>query len=418
MNEEEINRTELDGGLCVLTQPVSGLRSASVGVWVRYGAGHEEPGVLGGAHLLEHMVFKGTGRRSARDIALVLERLGGSLDAYTSREHTSYQARVLGEHLGVALDVLADMVADPALRQEDLELEREVVLEEISTVDDTPDDLVFELHNEALWPGHSYGHSILGTRDTVAGMSAAELQGLHRSVYTRGNLVVAAAGAVTHDEVVREVERRFSALGGHGALPEIGEAPPFKAGERRVERPGAQAHIVMGGRGVPHSDPRRFPLVLLSNALGGGMSSRLFQRVREELGLAYAVYTFQSFYRVGGAIGVYVGTRPEWADRAMDVIRTELRSVAREGLEAEELEDAKGQVKGQLVLGLESSGGRLHRLALQELHDEPHRSVDELTARIDGVTMEETAEVAAEVLDPEQWLTVRLGPTHQGGVTG
>lgn len=412
MSDDRIARTELDGGLSVLTEPVQGVRSASVGVWVRYGSADEAPDDLGVAHLLEHMVFKGTGRRTARDLALALERLGGSLDAYTSREHTAYQARVLDEHLDTALDVVADLVADPQLRGEDLEIEREVVLEEISTVEDTPDDLVFEVHTEALWPGHSYGHSILGTRETVSALTAGDLRRVHAAAYRRPNLVVAATGAVEHERVVEAVARLFEPVPDGGARPLVPEAPPASAEERLVERPGAQTHVVLGGRTVRHADPRRFPLVLLSNALGGGMSSRLFQRVREDLGLAYAVYTFQSFYRTAGSMGVYVGTRPEWADRAVEVIREELRAVARGGLGSEELEDAKGQVKGQMVLGLESPGGRLYRLALQELYGEPHRTVDELTARIDAVTQDEIREVAGEYLDPERWLTVRLGPAH------
>ncbi len=412
MTEERISRTELDGGLSVLTQPVSGVRSASVGVWVRYGSAHEAGDELGAAHLLEHMVFKGTGRRTARDIAVALERLGGSLDAYTAREHTSFQARVLDEHLDVALDVLADLVVDPRLREEDLELEREVVLEEIATVEDTPDDLVFELHTAALWPDHPYGHSILGTRRTVAGMTAADLRRVHTGAYRRPNLVLAAAGAVDHEAVVAAVERRFADAPGGGSPADVASPPSLVAEERRFERAGSQTHIVLGGRSVSHADPLRFPLILLSNAVGGGMSSRLFQRVREELGLAYSVFTFQSFYRTGGTLGVYVGTRPEWADRAVEVIRAELRRVVDAGLTAAELEDVKGQVKGQMVLGLESPGGRVYRLALQELYGEPHRTIDELVARIDGVTMDDIAEVAAEYLDPERWLTVRLGPAH------
>jgi predicted Zn-dependent peptidase len=412
LSEERFNRTELDGGLSVLTQKVSGVRSASVGVWVRYGSAHETAAERGAAHLLEHMVFKGTARRSARDISLVLERLGGSLDAYTSREHTSYQARVLDEHLETALDVVADFVANPLLRTEDLALEREVVLEEISMVEDTPDDLVFELHNEMVWPGHPYGRSILGTRSTVEAITAGELRRVHDRVYRRGALVVAAAGAVDHDRVVDAVARHLEAVASGHAPDGVADAAPLTPSERRVDRPGSQSHIVLGGRAVPHADPRRYTLILLSTALGGGMSSRLFQRVREELGLAYAVYSFQSFFRTGGTLGVYVATRPEWADRAVEVIREELQRVAGEGLMETELEDAKGQVKGQMVLGLESVGGRLYRLALQELHGEPHRSVDEALARIDGITIDETAEAAAEWLDPERWSTVRLGPVH------
>lgn len=410
MSEDGIRRTELDGGLSVLSQPVRGVRSASVGVWVRYGSAHEGPAELGVAHLLEHMVFKGTGTRSAKDIALVLERLGGSLDAYTSREHTSYQARVLDEHLDTALEVVMDLVADPLLRGEDLALEREVVLEEIATVEDTPDDLVFEAHTEALWPDHSYGHSILGTRETLGSLTVEDLRRAHGAAYRRPSLVVAAAGAVEHERIVDAVARLLDGVPNGGTPPGVAAAPPAPTGERVVERPGAQTHIVLGGRTVPHSDARRFPLVLLSSALGGGMSSRLFQRVREDLGLAYAIFTFQSFYRTAGSTGVYVGTRPEQADRAVAVIREELTSVASSGLTTDELADAKGQVKGQMVLGLESPGGRLYRLALQELYGEPYRTVDELTARIDAVSMDEIGEVAAEFLDPERWLTVRLGP--------
>jgi predicted Zn-dependent peptidase len=412
LSGERLERTELDGGLSVLTHKVSGVRSASVGVWVRYGSAHETPGEQGSAHLLEHMVFKGTARRSAKDIALVLERLGGSLDAYTSREHTSYQARVLGEDLDTALDVLADFVVAPQIRDEDLELEREVVLEEIAMVEDTPDDLVFELHNQAIWPDHPYGHSILGTRETVEATSAEQLRRLHRRAYGRGSLVVAAAGAVDHGAVVDLAARHFDRLKNGEAPPALPAAPPMEPVEQRIERPGSQTHIVLGRRTFGHADPRRHTLILLSAALGGGMSSRLFQRVREELGLAYAVFSFQSFYRAGGTLGVYVGTRPEWADRSVSVIREELGRVAGEGLMAHELEDAKGQVKGQLVLSLESPGGRLQRLAQQELTGEPHRTVDEVLGRIDSITTEDTAEVAAEWLDPEQWLTVRLGPAH------
>jgi predicted Zn-dependent peptidase len=211
-----------------------------------------------------------------------------------------------------------------------------------------------------------------------------KLRAVHERAYGRSGLVVAAAGNVEHGAVVDAVGRHFESVGNGGAPPTLAEAGPFEVADVLVERPGAQTHVVMGNRTFPHADARRFALILLSTAVGGGMSSRLFQRVREELGLAYAVYSFQSFYRDGGALGVYVATRPEWADRAVGVIREELQRVAREGLLAAELEDAKGQVKGQLVLGLESAGGRLHRLALQELQGEPHRTVDELLARIDG----------------------------------
>lgn len=406
----QYSRTELEHGLTVLTESMSGVRSASVGVWVRFGSAHEHPEEMGIAHLLEHMVFKATARRSARDIALSLERLGGSLDAYTTREHTSFQARVLDEHLDVALDVLADLVVHPKLRTEDLELEREVILEEISTVEDTPDDLIFELQSEALWNGHPYGHSILGTRDTVAGLTAADLQRVHRATYSRANIVIAAAGHVAHEPFVERVTALFAGAPSDGGTPLVVPVATEPIALVRQERETAQTHVTLGVRTFGHPDPRRYPFVLLSNAMGGGMSSRLFQRVREDLGLAYSVYSFQSFYRSAGLSGVYVGTRPEWGDRALDVIREEMGRVAREGLDAQELQDAKGQVKGQLALSLESSGGRMHRLAAFELYDEPFQDLDELTARVDAVTLDDVAAVAKEYWDPARHTLVRLGP--------
>lgn len=410
MSEERFSSAELPGGLTVLTEEMPGIRSVSVGVWVRFGSVHEQRTEMGAAHLLEHMVFKGTPRRSARDIALELERLGGSLDAYTTREHTGFQARVLDEHVDVALDVLADLVLHPLLRPGDLELEREVVLEEIATVEDTPDDLVFELHSEALWGNHPYGYSILGTRETVSRLDAQRLARIHARGYRRPNLIVAAAGNIRPAEVVDRVAELFAAAPGGAEPVEVPEPRPCEPKVVRVERTTAQTHLVFGTATFGHRDPRRYGLVLLSNAFGGGMSSRLFQRVREELGLAYSVFSYQSFYAQAGISGVYVGTRHEWADRAEEVIRDELRRLAREGLMAEELDDAKGQVKGQLVLSLESSSARLQRLAGFALYEEPFLSLDELMARVDAVTLDEVAALAAEYFNPDQQVLLRLGP--------
>lgn len=402
---------ELGDGLVLLTEAIPGVRSVSAGIWVRFGSAHEHPGEMGVAHLLEHMVFKGTERRTARDLALVLERLGGSLDAYTTREYTSFQARVLDSDLDTALDVLTDLVLHPLLRNEDLELEREVVLEEISTVDDTPDDLVFDLHAEALWGGHPYGYTILGTRDTIGRLGGADLRRVHGGAYRRPNLVVAVAGSIDHDAVAAAVARLIPDAAGPATEGRPVPAPTATAArELTVARPSAQTHIVFGAPTFAHGDPRRYALVLLSNAFGGGMSSRLFQRVREELGLAYAVYSYQSFYREAGVTGVYVGTRPEWAEKATAVIREELGRLAREGLTPDELDDVKGQVKGQMVLALESTGSRLQRLAGCALYDEPYLGLDMLVARVDAVTRDEVAALAAEYFDPDKQVVLRLGP--------
>jgi predicted Zn-dependent peptidase len=407
---DRCDRTDLDGGPVVLSEPVPGVRSAALGIWVRSGSVDEAIEEMGVSHLLEHMVFKGTASRTARDIAVSLERLGGTLDAYTTREHTSYQARVLDEHADLGLDILADLVLCPLLRDEDLELEREVVLEEISTVEDTPDDLIFEINARQIWDEHPYGFSVLGTRDSVTAMTTAGLRAMHGRSYRRANLVIAAAGNVDHGWLVERVSRLFEAAPPGGVRNGIPELPPLKPGRVAIPRPGAQTHLVLGTRTFGHSDPRRYAMILLSTVLGGGMSSRLFQRVREELGLAYSVFSFQSFYRLGGIAGVYVGTRPEWAERAEALVLEAFEQVAESGLTDHELADAKGQLKGQLVLSLESAGTRLHRLAGTALFDEPFRAAEQVMAEVDAVTAADVASLAAEYYRPGRQCVTRLGP--------
>jgi predicted Zn-dependent peptidase len=403
-------QTLLENGVEVVTERIPGVRSAAIGVWVRQGSAHETPELMGASHLLEHLVFKGTRRRTAREIAMALESLGGSLDAYTSREHTSFQARVLDEHLPRALDVLADLVQDPLLREADLEREREVVMEEIATVHDTPDDLVFDLHGARLWNGHPYGNTILGTEETVAGMAADTLRQLHDERYVGKNLVVGAAGRVDHNQVVAQVQALFGDLPGGARTPALPSIPELAVGDEEIHRSSAQTHLVFGGVVPGHSDPRRFPLALLSAALGGGMSSRLFQRVREELALVYSVFTFQSFYSRAGVTGIYLGTRPGSAPAAVEAVQDELAALARDGLDKDELLGIKQQVKGQIMLSLESPGARLFRLASFTLHDEPFSTLDDLLGRIDAVTQDEVVSLAREHFSPEGLFLLRLGP--------
>ena len=402
--------TTLDSGIQVLSESIPGVRSAAVGVWVPQGSAHDGEDVLGASHLLEHMVFRGTQHRSREQIALALESLGGSLDAFTSREHTSFQARVLDEHLPQALDVLADLVLFPTLFDEDLELERRVVLEEISAVEDAPEDFAFELHGQHLWGRHPYGTSILGTRDTVSAIEGDSLRDLHRSRYGAGGMVVAATGNVAHDRVVELAAHYFrSAADGVPETP-IPDPRSVEGREVHARRETAQTHIVTGTVTPPRADRRRYPLVLLAAAMGGGMSSRLFRRIREELGLAYSVYTFQSFYSRAGISGIYAGTRHDGAGQVIDAIREELATLAREGLPREDLVQVKSQVKGQIMLSLESPGARLYRLAGFALHQEPFTTLDELLSRIDRVTEAEVAESAAEFFHPDRQCLLRLGP--------
>jgi len=409
----EFQRSVLPNGLTVLSEHMPGVRSVSFGAWVRAASVHESPERMGVSHLLEHMVFKGTERRSAKQIALELEALGGSLDAYTSREHTVYQARVLDEHLPQAADVIADIVFRPTLRSSDLALERKVVLEEIGMVEDTPDDLVFELHNEVLWGAHPYGHSILGTRDTVKHLGVRALKDLHERAYHPPQLVVAASGNVSHEALLDVLERTgWNAVPrGEDALlapPAATSAPPIV---RHVEREGTQTHLVMGSPGLRYSDQRRYALVMLSMLLGGGMSSRLFQRIREELGLAYSIYTFQQFYADTGMHGVYVATSPDSARPAFDAIRDELAKVADAGLPLEEIEMGKSQLKGQMTLSLESVSARMYRAAAVELYGEPYRTLDETLALVNAVTVDDIAGLAREFFSPDRQTVLSLGPS-------
>ena len=407
---EAMSRSVLDSGIEVLSEQIPGVRSAAVGVWIRQGSVHESLEDSGVSHMLEHMVFKGTERRSAVEIAVALEGLGGSLDAYTSREQTSYQARVLDEHVPEALDVLSDLVIRPRLDQDDLNMEREVVLEEIAQVEDTPDDLVFELHCEWLWNGHAYGRSILGTKESVGRMSAERLRELHQAKYTGANLVVAGAGNVEHTDFVRRVGELFDGIEPGARAAHAEPTPPTRSGIEQRARESAQTHIVFGTDVPGHPHPDRYALILLSSALGSGMSSRLFQKVREELGLCYAVFTYQSFYGVSGVSGVYVGTRPGTAQKAATAVRDELARVAAQGLSVSELDQIKRQVKGQVMISLESTGARLHRLAAFALHDEPFVGLSGLLKKIDAVMPEDVRRVAEEYFDPDRQLELRLGP--------
>ena len=287
-----------------------------------------------------------------------------------------------------------------------------MIVEEISGVDDTPDDLVFELHAETLWPRHPYGYSILGTRESVGGLTTQDLRALHTSAYFRGNCVIAAAGNVSHAQLLAVLGRE-GWLEGTAREPALGSVTPAAAergADRRETRDTAQTHIVFGTDTFPLRDPRRFALAILINVFGGGMSSRLFQRVREDLGLAYAVFAFKSFYQGSGQLGVYVGTQPGSADAAADAIRAEYDRLAREGLPGQELAGGKQQLKGQIMLSLESPSARMGRLAGFTLHGDRYRPLDEMLAEIDSVTADDVAAVAAEFFPADRQTVVRLGP--------
>jgi predicted Zn-dependent peptidase len=406
-------RTQFDNGLTVVSEWVPGVRSVALGAWVKYGTAHETAEQMGISHLLEHMVFKGTAKRDAKQLALALEVRGGSLDAFTSREHTVFEAHILPRDVTLACDVIGDIVFAPRLTAADLKLEHKVILEEIATADETPEDIVFDLHTELLWPGNSYGYPILGTTKTVPSINTSALRARHQQTFRPERIVVAAAGDLDHDALVAALrETGWDAQPGgrtanvHTPIAPIAAAP----GSHHVERDLTQVHVVLGAPALARRDPLESALALVSNTLGGGMSSRLFQRVREELGLAYAVYTFSSSYHLSGMHGMYVASADDTAADAVNAIREELQRMATEGLSAAEVADGRDQLKGQVLLALEGSGATMSRVAAPAVHDEPPRTIEQVLAEIDEVTTDQVAEVCERVLHPDRQTILSLGP--------
>jgi predicted Zn-dependent peptidase len=398
-------RTELPGGLRVVTETVAGVRSVSLGIWIGIGSRDESPRQAGAAHYLEHLLFKGTRRRTAVAIAEEFDAVGGDLNAFTAKEHTCYYAHVLDTDLPLAVDVLADVVTDATLAPPDVEVERGVVLEEIAIRDDDPEDLLGELFDEALFGDHPLGRPVIGSEESVRGMSRETLHQFWRGEYTTPRMVVAAAGNLVHDEVVELVGAALAAAaqraGSAAPVPPRRPAPAtLTAGPQLVLRPDdtEQAHLLLGGPGLSRHDPRRSVLTVLNTALGGGPSSRLFQQVREQRGLAYSVYSALSSYSDAGCFSVYAGCAPERLDEVVTVIRAVLGEVAAHGLTPAELVRAQGNLRGGIVLGLEDTPSRMNRIGRSELDHGRQRTVTETLDRIAAVTTEQVAALAAELL--------------------
>jgi len=411
-----ITRTVLPGGLRIVTEAMPGVRSASVGIWVPVGSRDETPGLAGTSHFLEHLLFKGTTRRSALDIASEMDAVGGEFNAFTEKEHTCFYATVLDRDLPLAIDIVADVVLDATITAQDVDVERGVVLEEIAMRDDDPADLVHDDFSAALFGDVPLGRSILGTEESIHALTRKQIHGYYKRRYTTDAMVVSVAGNVEHADVVRLVRRAF---GGRldpaltSVPPRRGPAhPPHGAPVRPVlVRPDEteQANVVLGCRGLARHDPDRYALGVLSSALGGGMSSRLFQRIREERGLAYSVYTFTSGYADTGMFGIYAGCQPGKAEEVLSLILTEFEAVTRDGLSEAEIERGKGQMRGATVLGLEDAGSRMTRIGKGEIAFGDVIGVDELLHRIDAVTVADVAAIAEQVLNRPRCLTV-VGP--------
>ncbi|WP_240770422.1 pitrilysin family protein [Nocardioides sp. GY 10127] len=411
-----VRRTVLPDGLRVVTEQMAGVRSASIGVWVNVGSADEDDVLHGCSHFLEHLLFKGTARRSALDISVALDEVGGEFNAFTAKEMTCFHARVLDVDLPLAVDVLGDMLTASLLEPADVDAERDVILDEIAMHDDDPDDVVHDLFAELAWGARTpLGRGIAGTVESIEALTRDQVERFYRTHYRPATTVVAVAGNVDHDAVVELVAAAFEGYGPGGAVEEpvsrlaTGARVPVHAGRAHVERPFEQVNLVLGMEGLRRDHPDRFALGALTTALGGGTSSRLFQEVRERRGLAYSVYSFSSHHADSGLVGVGLGCLPERLDGALDVVRAELVKVAEGGLTEEELRRGRGQLRGGLVLGLEDSGSRMSRLGKAELVHERYLPVEEVLSRIESVDVHDVARVAAEVLRGEEILAV-VGP--------
>ena len=409
-----VRRTVLPGGLRVVTEAVPTVRSVTFGVWVGVGSRDEAPSLAGASHYLEHLLFKGTRRRDALDISAAIDAVGGEMNAFTSKEYTCFYARVLDSDLPLAVDVVGDLVTSSVIRAADVDAERGVILEEIAMHDDDPTDMVHDQFAQVLFGGGPLARPVLGTAESIESIGRGAINGYYRRRYRPQDIVIAAAGNLDHARVVRLVRKAFGAAGmldgtAVPGAPRGGRSARTSTGTRVVRRTTEQANVVLGGPGVARTDDRRFALGVLNAALGGGMSSRLFQEIREKRGLAYSVYSYHAQYADTGLFGVYAGCVPRKVDEVLAICRDEVDKVAAAGITLEELERGKGQLRGSLVLGLEDTGSRMSRIGKAELVYGELLSVDDVLARIEAVTLDDVAAVAGDLLAVRPTLAV-VGP--------
>ncbi|HEY1868507.1 MAG TPA: pitrilysin family protein [Candidatus Cybelea sp.] len=408
-------KTTLPNGLRVLTETMPSVRSATVGIWADVGSAVESREQRGISHLVEHMLFKGTQRRTARQIAETMDAVGGNLNAFTDKETTCYYAKVIDRHVPLALDVLADMFLHSLFDAQELAKEQKVILEEIKMYDDSPDDLIHDVFLQTMWRGSNLGEPTIGFADTVVRLTPDDLRRHMRAHYSPNCCVVAAAGNLEHERFVELVCERFAGYDGDCALPQP-ESPTITPATHVRHKESEQAYIVLGTRGVDVRDERRYAASLLDTVLGGGMSSRLFQEIREQRGLVYSVYSFQAAYRAAGLFGVYAGTSPENVQSCIDVIVEQFARARGEAIGPDELGLAKEHVKGSLTLSLESTSSRMIRLGRNEFALGRNVTPEEIEARIDGVSAGQIRELAEELLAQESLGLCIIGPVDESQI--
>jgi predicted Zn-dependent peptidase len=408
-----IESSVLPCGIRLVTETMADVRSVAVAFWVGTGSRDEPDELAGASHFLEHLLFKGTERRSAAAIAEALDEVGGDCNAFTTKEYTTFYVRLLSDHLALGLDILSDIMWTPALRPADIEAERTVILDEILMHADEPADLAAELWQSSLFPGHPLGRDTLGTASSVRRITRDDIVAFLTRHYRPANIVVSAAGDCTHEAVAADLERRFAGIEG-GEAPKREAPGPDAVALEVVRRPTEQAHVVYGARSVSRFDERRWALAVLNHVLGGGLSSRLFQKVREERGLAYSVWSERAGYEDAGSLAVVVGTAPEHVDEVLGIVEDELELLATEGVTERELTVAKGNLRAEMLLSGEDSGARMSRIGASLLLHGEVLTVDEVLAKIEGVDRAQVLDVAAQLAQAPRTLSA-VGPFDAEG---
>ncbi len=406
---EGYRKSRLDNGIRVITERMPHVRSVAVGVWVETGSRHEI-GTRGGvSHLIEHLVFKGTATRTAEEIARTMDSVGGQMDAFTTKEHTCFYVQVLDDHLPLAVDLLTDILLHPLFNGDELEREKSVVLQEIKMVEDTPDDVIHDIFSAQIWPGHPLGRPILGTRDSVNGFSRDVVLGHFGDEYVPPRIVISVAGNATHGQVVDLFGARMNGFR-HEANDRVDEPPTLTPSVNIVHKSLEQVHVVMGFPGLSQSAPARYALFVLNDVIGGSMSSRLFQEVRERQGLVYSIHSGVQAFVDTGMLYLYAATDPGNFSKVLKSILKEIRELKKNGVTAEELARSKDHLKGSLMLSLESTSSRMNRLAKHEMHLGSFLTLDQMLASIDAVRHEEVQALVSELLDEERLALTTLGP--------
>lgn len=416
--DQHYNFTQTANGIRILTERMPNLRSVTTGFWIGVGSRDEPQELSGISHFIEHLLFKGTTKRTAKRIAEEFDSMGGELNAFSAKEYTCYYSKVLDEKVADAFEIMTDMMLDSLMLPKDVDAERKVILEEIAMHEDSPDDIIHDLFVSALWESHPLGQSVLGYQNVIRTLDDSDIRDYFERNYVPENTVVAVAGNVDHEMIVNLVNEKMSMDGGRSRHERRSVVPEIRPHTVVYNRPTEQAHMVLGTQGLSRQHPARFALAVLDNILGGGMSSRLFQKIREERSLAYSIFSYHSMFVETGLVAIYAGSSPDNITSVMELIKEEIDQILERGITQDELQRAKGHIKGNLVLSLEDSGSRMTRLGKAEICQSEILSLDDLLRKVDAVTTDDVSQVAKDLFGGRKLVVAVIGPFDNREVQG